>query len=54
MEYPGYSIYTGREVSEENILIDIESVLQYAMNNMGFEKQNIVVVGMSDFTQAGL
>lgn len=45
MEYPGYGLYTGYQPNEEQILADIESVLDYSVNILGFLKENIVVVG---------
>lgn len=47
VEYPQYGLYEGRECNEENILNDIEGVLTYCINTLGFEQKHIIVVGRS-------
>ena len=46
MEYPGYGIYTG-ETSETRILSDAETVFDYLVNSLGFENENILIMGRS-------
>lgn len=49
MEYPGYGLYTGFLPNETQILEDVESVLDFSVNQLGFQKENIVVIGTTSF-----
>jgi len=46
MEYPGYSIYKGKPNSQ-TIIKDAELVYHYVTSKMGFQEQNIIVMGRS-------
>lgn len=38
-------MYDTRETSEQNILVDADAVMHYSVTTLGFQKENIVVVG---------
>ena len=46
MEYPGYGVYQS-DPTEERILQDAESVLDFAVEELGVEHRDIIVVGRS-------
>ena len=45
MEYPGYGLYKDRDASEANFLEDAEAVVRFAIHQMRFKSQHIVVMG---------
>ena len=53
MEYPGYSIYSGKP-SSRVIREDANHVYQYAVQKLGFSEENIIVVGRSIGTGVAL
>lgn len=49
MEYPGYGLYKGFQPSEGQILADLESVVDYAINLLEFRREKIIVIGRQPF-----
>ena len=47
MEYPGYGLYKDREASEANFLEDAEAVIRFAIEELRFKPEHIVVMGSS-------
>lgn len=47
VEYPGYGLYKNKNPNENQILEDSESVVDYAMNTLGFDHKKIIVFGRS-------
>lgn len=47
VEYPGYSVYQGRETNEENILKDAEAVVEYMLEKLGIEPKDVIIFGRS-------
>lgn len=46
-EYPGYSVYKGVEASEKRVHSDVEELFHYVVSSLGFDSQNVIVVGRS-------
>lgn len=46
-EYPGYSLYLNMEASEETILNDALQVVHFAKNELGFQLDQMLIVGRS-------
>ena len=53
MEYPGYSIYPGKANSEV-IKKDAQTVYQYVTSKLGFQEENVIVMGRSIGTGVAL
>lgn len=47
VEYPGYSLYEGRDTNEENILRDAEAVVEYMLDYLNIEPKDVVLMGRS-------
>lgn len=46
-EYPGYGVYRGQVPDEKTISEDALLIYDFATNELGFKKENIIVVGRS-------
>ena len=47
MEYPGYSVYSSEEISEEKIIRDGETVLDYMNQQCKIPFQSMIIMGRS-------
>ena len=47
MEYPGYGIYKKQKCNEEKLIEDSKTLMNFLINNVGFEEKNIILIGRS-------
>ena len=47
VEYPGYSLYEGRETNEENVLLDAEAVVEHMLEYLKIEPKDLLLMGRS-------
>jgi fermentation-respiration switch protein FrsA (DUF1100 family) len=47
MEYPGYSVYQSKEISEEKIILDAERVMEHLVETCKVPLEQIIIMGRS-------